>query len=66
MLKAAVWACGTPEQSVLHVRSAIHMCKQMGLDANFAEAEQAVIHAELEAELVKTEDVKICNSKKKE
>jgi hypothetical protein len=64
-LKVAVWASGTPEQFVLHVRSAIHACKQMGLDASFAEAEQTVINTELEAELAKTEYVKVRNSEKK-
>eukprot|EP00804_Cyclotella_cryptica_P018736 CCRYP_007218-RA/>CCRYP_007218-RA protein AED:0.43 eAED:0.44 QI:0/0/0/1/0/0.5/2/0/225 len=34
-LKVAVWASGTPEQFLLHVRSAIHACKQMGLDTDF-------------------------------
>ena len=43
----------------------IHMCKQMGLDTNFAEAEQTVIKAELEVESAKMEYVKVCNSKKK-
>ena len=63
-LTVAVWVSGTPEQFVLHVRSAIHACKQMGLDANFAKAEQTVINAELEAKLAKTEYVKIHSSKK--
>jgi hypothetical protein len=64
-LKVAVWASGTPEQFVLHIRSAIHVCKQMGLDAKFAETEQTVIHAELESKLAKEEYVKLCNSEKK-
>ena len=64
-LKVAVWASGTPEQFLLHVRSAIHTCKQMGLDTKFAETEQTVIHSELEAELAKEEYVKLCSSKKK-
>ena len=64
-LKVAVWVSGTPEQFVLHVRSAIHLCKQMGLDANFAEAKQTVVHSELEAELAEEEYVKLCNSDKK-
>ena len=64
-LKVAVWASGTPEQFVLHIRSAIHACKQMGLDAKFAETEQTVINAELEAELAKSEYVKLRNSEKK-
>jgi hypothetical protein len=61
-LKVAVWASGTPEQFVLHARFA---CKQMGLDKNFAEAEQTVINTELEAELAKEEYVKLRSSKKK-
>jgi hypothetical protein len=64
-LKVAAWASGTPEQFVLHVHSAIHACKQKGLDTNFAEAEQTVIKAELEAESAKMEYVKVCNSEKK-
>ena len=56
---------GTPEQFVLHIRSAIHACKQMGLDAKFAETEQTVIHAELETELAKEEYVKLRSSEKK-
>ena len=64
-LKVAVWTSRTPEQFVLHIRSAIHACKQMGLDAKFAETEQTVIQAELEAELAKEEYVKLCSSDKK-
>eukprot|EP00804_Cyclotella_cryptica_P024749 CCRYP_001726-RA/>CCRYP_001726-RA protein AED:0.44 eAED:0.44 QI:42/1/0.5/1/0/0/2/0/194 len=45
-LKVAVWASGTPEQFLLHVRSAIHACKQMGLDTSFAEAEKAIAKEE--------------------
>ena len=64
-LKVAVWASGTPEQFLLHIRSAIHACKQMGLDMNFAEAEKAVFNVKLEAELAKTEYVQVRSSKKK-
>jgi hypothetical protein len=38
----------------------------MGLDAKFAETEQAVIHAELKDELAKEEYVKLRSTKKKE
>jgi hypothetical protein len=38
-LKVSVWLSVTPEQFVLHIRSAIHACKQMGLDTNFADAQ---------------------------
>jgi hypothetical protein len=41
-LKVAIWASGTPEQFLLDVRTTIHMCKQMGLDTNFANAKKAV------------------------
>ncbi len=64
-LKVAVWASGTPEQFVLHVRPAIHACKQMGLDANFTKAEQTVVHAVLKAKLAKKEYVKLRSSEKK-
>jgi len=65
-LKVAVWVSWTPEQFLLHIRSAIHTCKQMGLDTDFAEAEKAVINAELEAELAKIEYVQVRSSEKKE
>eukprot|EP00804_Cyclotella_cryptica_P022963 CCRYP_014980-RA/>CCRYP_014980-RA protein AED:0.48 eAED:0.48 QI:0/-1/0/1/-1/1/1/0/106 len=45
--KVAVWASRTPEQFLLHVRSAIHACKQMGLDTDFAAAEKAVETAKM-------------------
>ena len=52
-LKVAIWASGTPVQFLLHVRPVIHMCKHLGLDANFDNAEKAVTTVELEAELAK-------------
>eukprot|EP00804_Cyclotella_cryptica_P020538 CCRYP_003393-RA/>CCRYP_003393-RA protein AED:0.40 eAED:0.79 QI:0/0/0/1/1/1/2/0/347 len=64
-LKVAVWASGTPEQFLLHVRSAIHACKQMGLDTDFAAAEKAVETAKIEAELAKQDYVTVRNAEKK-
>eukprot|EP00804_Cyclotella_cryptica_P022859 CCRYP_005058-RA/>CCRYP_005058-RA protein AED:0.39 eAED:0.90 QI:0/0/0/1/0/0/2/0/459 len=64
-LKVAVWASGTPEQFLLHVRSAIHACKQLGLDTDFAAAEKAVETAKIEAELAKQEYVTVRNAEKK-
>jgi hypothetical protein len=64
-LKVAVWASGTPEQFLLHVRSAIHACKQMGLDTDFAAAERAVESAKVEDELTKQEYVTVRNAEKK-
>eukprot|EP00804_Cyclotella_cryptica_P013103 CCRYP_002373-RA/>CCRYP_002373-RA protein AED:0.42 eAED:1.00 QI:0/-1/0/1/-1/1/1/0/309 len=64
-LKVALWASGTPEQFLLHVRFAIHACKHMGLDTSFAEAERAVETAKLDAEITKGEYTQLCNSEKK-
>eukprot|EP00804_Cyclotella_cryptica_P016266 CCRYP_005735-RA/>CCRYP_005735-RA protein AED:0.44 eAED:0.50 QI:0/-1/0/1/-1/1/1/0/142 len=64
-LKVAVWASGTPEQFLLHVRSAIHACKQMGLDTDFAAAEKAVETAKIKAELAKQEYVTVRNAEKR-
>jgi hypothetical protein len=43
-LKVAIWPSGTPKQFLLHVhvRIMIHVCKQIGLDMNFADPERAV------------------------
>eukprot|EP00804_Cyclotella_cryptica_P027897 CCRYP_003796-RA/>CCRYP_003796-RA protein AED:0.34 eAED:1.00 QI:0/0/0/1/1/1/2/0/430 len=64
-LKVAVWASGTPEQFLLHVRSAIHACKQMRLDTSFADAEKAIKTAKLDAEIAKEEYAQLHNSEKK-
>jgi hypothetical protein len=61
----AIWASGTPEQFLLHVHTAIHVCKQLGLDANFANAEKAVTNAKLDADLAKTEYAQVHSSEKK-
>ena len=37
-LKVAIWMSGTPEQFLLHVHTAVHMCNQIGLDTNYANA----------------------------
>ena len=64
-LKVAIWASGTPEQFLLHVHTAIHVCKQMGLDINFANAEKAVTAAKLDAHLSKTEYAQVHSSQKR-
>ena len=64
-LKVAVLAPETPKQFLLHVCSVIHVCKQVGLDTSFVEAERAVETAKLDAEIVKVEYVQLHNSKKK-
>ena len=64
-LKVVIWVSRTPEQFLLHVYTAIHMCKQMGLDANFSNTENAVMTAKLDAKLVKMEYAHVCSSEKK-
>ena len=64
-LKTAVWASGTPEQFVLHVRSAIHACKQMEHDVNISKAQEAVAQATLELEFRKEEYVQVRSTEKK-
>jgi hypothetical protein len=53
-LKVAIWASGTPKQFLLDVHTAIHVCKQMALDANIADTKKAVTTAEVDAKLAKT------------
>ena len=54
-LKVALWASGTPEQFILHVRSVIHACKQMEHDVKFLNAKEAVATAKLDLEIKKEE-----------
>jgi hypothetical protein len=64
-LKVALWASGTPEQFILHVRSAIYACKQMEHDVKFLNAEEAVVNATPDLEIKKDEYVQVCSSKRK-
>ena len=64
-LKVALWASGTPEQFVLHVRAAIHACKQMEHDVKCQEAEEAVETAVMELDIKKEEYVKVRTSERK-
>jgi hypothetical protein len=60
-LKFALWVSGTPEQFLLHVRSAIHACKQMEHDVKFSRAEEAVANVILNLEIMKDKYVQVCN-----
>ena len=64
-LTVIVWVSGTPGQFLLHLHSAIHMYKQMGLDMSFAKAEMAVETAKLDAEITKGEYTQLRNIEKK-
>ena len=64
-LKVAIWVYGTPEHFLLHVRTVIHVCKQLELDTNFDNAEKAVTTVKLEAKLAKKEYAQVRSSEKK-
>jgi len=60
-LKVTLWASETPKQFILHVRSAIHTCKQMKHDIKFSRAEEAVANAILNLEIKKEEYAQVCS-----
>jgi hypothetical protein len=64
-LKVALWASGTPEQFILHVRAAIHACKQMEHDVKYQNAEEAVATANLDLEIKKEEYAQVHTSEKR-
>jgi len=64
-LKVTLWASETPEWFILHVRSAIHACKQLEDDVKFSKAEDAVANAILDLEIQKDEYAQVHNSEKK-
>ncbi len=65
-MKVALRASGTPKQFVLHVRPAIHACKQMEHDINFSKAKEAVANAILELEIKKDEYAQVCSTEIKD
>ena len=50
-LKVAIWANGTPEEYLLHVHTAAHVCKQNSLDTKEANVIMALeaVYCELDA-----------------
>ena len=64
-LKGAIWTSGTPEQFLMHVRTALHACKRMGLDANFKKAKQVLELRMLDADVTRQTYSKGCNAAKK-
>ena len=64
-LKVTLWASVTPEQFILHVRSAIHACKQMEHDVKFLNAKEPVATANLDLDIRKEEYAQVHNSEKK-
>ena len=53
-LKVAIWASGTPEQFLLHVHTAVHVCKQIGLDMKYADAAMVLEAAYCKLDAMKT------------
>jgi len=64
-LKVALWASGTPEQFILHVRSAIHACKQMEHDVEFLNAKEAVAMAILDLDIRQEKYAQVRTSERK-
>ena len=64
-LKVALWTSRTPEQFILHVRSAIHACKQMEHDVKFSNAKETVATAILDLEIKKEEYAQVRASERK-
>jgi hypothetical protein len=52
-LKATLWAARNPEQFILHVRSAIHTCKQKEHNVKFSRAKEAFATVMLNLEITK-------------
>ena len=65
MYKRQVWASGTLEQFILHVRAAIHACKQMEHDVKCQDAEEPVETAIMDFDIKKEEYAKVRTSEKK-
>ena len=55
-LKVAIWASRNSEQFLLHVHTGMHVCKQMGLDINYANAALALEAAYCKLDAAKTKD----------
>ena len=65
MLKVAIWANGTPKQCLVHVCTAMHACKQIGLDTKEANAPMVLEVAYCELDAAKMEYTKLARTTKK-
>ncbi len=63
-LKEVIWAFG-PEQFRLHVRTAIHVCKQIGLDTNYTNVTTVLEATYCELDATKTEYSQLAKATKK-
>ena len=58
-LKVSIWVSGTPEQFLLHVHTAMHVCKQISLDTKEASAMMVLEAAYCELDAAKVEYAKL-------
>ena len=63
-LKVAIWTSGTPEQFLLHVRTAMHVCKQLGLETKEANAMMALEAAYCKLDAAKAKYAKLAKNAK--
>ena len=63
-LKVALWASGTPEQFILHVRSAIHACKQREHGIKYLNVEEAVATVKLDLDIKREEYTQVSTSER--
>ena len=62
--KVAIWTSGTPEQFLLHVCTAMHVCKQLGLETKEANAMMTLEAAYCKLDAAKVEYAKLAKSAK--
>ena len=63
-LKVAIWASGTPEQFLLHVCTAMHVCQQLGLETKEADAMMVLEAAYCKLDAAKAEYTKLSREAK--
>ena len=64
-LKVVIWVSGSPKQFFLHVRTARHVCKQIGLGTNYTDAALALEAAYCKLGATKTEYAQLAKATKK-
>ncbi len=60
----AIWTSGTPEQFLLHVRTAMHVCRQLGLETKEANAMMALEAAYCKLDAAKAKYSKLAKEAK--
>ena len=60
----AIWASGTPKQFLLHIWTALHVCKQLGLETQEADAMMVLEAAYCKLDAAKAEYAKLAKNTK--